>query len=168
MFFTRTECSREDAQSALERGRSIRRWSHMGCSPWEHLAMSVTAEERIEALQKLGYDVYTDEEAESIVWGELFEADVDDAIIEALGLEPFGNGYAQYLPGLCALESFEDEPSPEDCTVTLDGASFGWLVCYEGEFAGYDPDDDWELYRPTRIVWAVPTQATGQRVCELD
>lgn len=71
MFFTRTESSREDAQSALERGRSIRRWSHMGCSPWEHLAMSVSNKERIEALEKLGYDVCTEEDADAEAWEKL-------------------------------------------------------------------------------------------------
>lgn len=38
-----------------------------------------------------------------------------------------------------------------------------FMVCYEGEFVGYDQDEGWPLFKPTRIVWIHETGSTTKR-----
>ena len=165
MYFIRTEETKEDALKSLERGRSIRRWAFVGSSPWEHLAFAIPKEEQLDALEKYGYDAYADDfDAEKIIHEELFFECDDEKLAEILNLEPCeGGGYAEFLPGLCSLEEFENEPSPEDCTETLQGSVFAYLVCYEGEPAGIDPDEGWALFRPSKVVWIAETGSTATR-----
>jgi hypothetical protein len=65
-----------------------------------------------------------------------------------------GTPYAAYLPGLCALAVWNAEEAP-DAAMANDLAaseSYGWLpvvVAYEGREAGTDPDEGWDLFRPT-------------------
>ena len=72
-------------------------------------------------------------------------------------------GITRVEDGLCALEAFGDEPTPEDCAETLGGDLFACLVCYEGEQVGIDPDEGWPLFKPTRIVWIHQTGSTAGR-----
>ena len=162
-YFTRTEESRQDAQRALARGRSIRRWAFVGCSPWEHLAFAIPCEEQLVALKTYGFDVDADGfDLEEAIHADLFADSDDEKLAEVLNLEPCdGGGYAEFLAGLCALERFAEEPTPDDCTESLDGDLFAYLVCYEGEQVGIDPDEGWPLFKPTRIVWI---RATGSTV----
>jgi len=157
MFFIRTEESIEAAHASLERKKSVRRWAYVGANPWEHLAFGISDEERIEALEELGYEVSDIDEATEIIQGELFAdntPEMEERIISVLRLTKLENGgYAQFLDGLCALEGFEKEPEPDDVTETLDGELLAYLVCYEGEAVGIDPDEGWYLFSPSRIVW---------------
>lgn len=164
MYFIRTEETEQQAYESLQRGRSVRRWAFFGCTAWEHLAFAIPYEEQVEALERMGYAV--DEiDITSVIQDELFNAGREDEIAEACNLTKLENGYyAEFLDGLCALESFDEVPSPEDCTSTLNGELFAKLVCYEGELVGYDPDEDWQLFRPTRIVWTHDTGHAGKRV----
>lgn len=166
MFFVRTEEAVEDAKAALRRGRSVRRWAFAGCSPWEHLAFAIPEEEQVAALEAYGYDIFSEEfDTMNAIHDELFTDSDDEKLAEILNLEPFEDGgYAEFLDGLCSLEDFDTEPRPEDCTATLDGALFPYLVCYEGEPVGTDPDAGWTLFRPTRIVWIHKTGQTGGRM----
>lgn len=164
-YFTRTEESRQDAQRALERGRSIRRWAFAGCSPWEHLAFAIPMSEQLDALQAYGYDINADDfDLAEAIHVDLFADSDDEKLAAILNLEPCdGGGYAEFLAGLCALEAFGDEPTPEDCAETLGGDLFACLVCYEGEQVGIDPDEGWPLFKPTRIVWIHQTGSTAGR-----
>lgn len=164
-YFIRTEESMEDAQLALQRGRSIRRWAYAGCTPWEHLAFAIPADEQLDALKAYGFDVDADGfDLEEAIHIDLFQDSDDDRLVAILNLEPCDHGgYAEFLPGLCALEAFDDEPTPEGCTETLDGELFPYLVCYEGEQVGTDPDEGWPLFQPTRIVWIHPTGSNAGR-----
>lgn len=164
-YFIRTEESMEDAQLALQRGRSIRRWAYAGCTPWEHLAFAIPEDEQLNALQAYGYDIHADDfDLEGAIHVDLFADSDDERLAEVLNLEPCDNGgYAEFLPGLCALEAFDDEPTPEGCTETLDGELFPYLVCYEGEQVSTDPDEGWPLFRPTRIVWIHETGSIAGR-----
>lgn len=165
MFFIRTEETTKDAERALVRGRSVRRWAFLGCTPWEHLAFAVPVDEQKEALEAYGYDIYAEDfDREEIIHGELFAECDDEKLAEILNLEPCEDGgFAEFLLGLCSLEEFDTEPRPEDCTETFQGQLFPYLVCYEGESCGIDPDDGWQLFRPTRIVWIHETGQTGKR-----
>jgi len=166
MYFVRTEETHEDAELAMQRGRSVRRWSTAGwkmidhlryfyehgseehyqmiariCEAWELPAPLNDAELRA-VLDELGFVLLDDDEAEK-------EA------AEILGFERFESGWAKYLDGLCALEEFDSQPTPEDVTATLPrGELFRYLACYEGERVGWDyADGGWPLFRPSRIVW---------------
>ena len=168
MFFIRTEETKEKAEKALERNQSIRRWAYIGAHPEEHFLFAITGEERIAAMNKLGFEVEYEDEALEVFTEEVEgNEDLLPALIEALNLtemtEMEAGGYAEFLPGLCALEKHEEEPKPEDCTVDLNGHLFPYLVCYEGEEVGTDPDEDWTLFRAARIAWIAPTGATGKR-----
>jgi len=173
-YFVRTVESIEEAHEALKRGRSVRRWNFAGGTPYDIFMYGIPVEEQREALKELAeldpesygdyanVDEWTDEEVRDAV---LYDDIPAEDIIKVLNLEPFDDrgGYAQYLPGLCALEQFEQEPKPEDVTATLHGELFAYLVCYEGEFVGYDPDEGWPLFKPTRIVWIHETGSTTKR-----
>lgn len=165
-FYVRAEESIEDAIKALERGRSVRRWATLGAQPYEHL-MFASADEKREILEAIGIEdawMMTEETLDGVIADMEFGDAENRVIIEKLGLEPFGNGYAAFLDGLCALEWFDEEPTPEDCTATLDGSLFGYLVCYEGDYAGADPDEGWPLFHPVRIVWATETGSDDERI----
>ena len=155
-YFIRTEESKGDAFASLERKKSIRRWNHMGCSIDEHFLFALPDSEKEEVLLKLGF---SQEDFWSISLADFFREFVvgefsDEELAEAMNLtELEDGGFAEFLPGLCSLESFDFEPTPEDCTETLWGELFRYTVCYEGEFVGYDPDEGWELFIPHRIVW---------------
>ena len=103
-YFTRTEESRQDAQRALARGRSIRRWAFAGCSPWEHLAFAIPMSEQLDALQAYGYDINADDfDLAEAIHVDLFADSDDEKLAEVLNLEPCdGGGYAEFLAGLCA------------------------------------------------------------------
>jgi hypothetical protein len=165
MYFVRTEESIEAAYASLERKKSVRRWAYVGANPWEHLAFGISDDERIEVLGELGYDVADIDEATNIIHGELFAdntPEMEERIISVLRLTKLENGgYAQFLDGLCALEVFEKEPRPEDVSEKLDGELLAYLVCYEGEAVGVDPDEGWYLFSPSRIVW---THETGSNI----
>lgn len=162
----------EQAQAALERGRSVRRWAYAGADPITFLQYALPPRERFEAVREVAAEVGIEVETEQDVEYLLFDRDgadlSQDAIIRVLGLEPCGDGWAQYLDGLCALESFEEEPPMDGEFRTLNGIHLPLLVCYEGEFVGYDPDEDWELFRPTRIVWVRETGSDVRREFLLD
>ncbi len=164
MFFIRTEESKELIQKAMKRNRSIRRWAFAGCSPEEHFLFAIPPHERVEAIQRMGYEVSTEEEAINIYYEEIEEED----LIEVLSLTKLdGGGYGELLDGLCALEMFDEEPEPEECEEDLDGDLFPYLVCYEGEFVGYDPDEDWPLFKAERVVWVAETGQKTRREKEL-
>lgn len=167
MYFVRTEESMEQAQAALERGRSVRRWAYAGADPLTFLQFALPADERFEVVCKVAAEVGIEVETERDVEYLLFDREgsdlPEDSIIRVLGLEPFGDGWAQFLDGLCALASFVDEPSREEEFPKLNGVHLPLLVCYEGEFCGYDPDEGWELFRPGRIVWVRETGSDVRR-----
>ncbi len=169
MYFVRTEESIADAKKALGRGRSIRRWAYAGCTPWEHLAYAIPADEQMAALEAYGVDIYADDfDLEDAIHIDLYAESDDEKLAKALNLEPCEDGgYAEFLPGLCALEAFGEEPTPEQCTETLDGDMFAYLVCYEGEQVGTDPDEGWPLFKPNRIVWTHETGSTVTRWREI-
>jgi hypothetical protein len=65
-----------------------------------------------------------------------------------------GTPYAAYLPGLCALAVWEGDEAPDAATAhdLATSDSYGWLpviVAYHGHDAGTDPDEGWDLFRPT-------------------
>ena len=160
-YFIRTEETIEQAQESLKRGKSVRRWAFFGSTAWEHLAFAIPAEEQEEILAEMGYEFDSDEEMIDFIQ----TADLDEEeIAEAANLTKVGNrSYAEFLDGLCALESFDEVPAPEDCTATLNGEVFRYLVCYEGEYIDDDPDEGWELFKPRRIVWTHDTGSTVKR-----
>ena len=160
-YFIRTEETIEQAQESLKRGKSVRRWAFFGSTAWEHLAFAIPAEEQEEILAKMGYEFNSDEEMAEFI----HTADLDEEkIAEAANLTKIGErSYAEYLDGLCALESFDEIPEPEDCTATLNGEVFRYLVCYEGEYVDEDPDEGWELFKPHRIVWIHDTGSNTKR-----
>jgi hypothetical protein len=170
MFFIRTEESIEDAQKSLERGRSVRRWAFIGCSPWEHLAFAIPDDEKLKALETYGYDIDADSfDMDEIIHSDLFADCDEEKLARILNLEPCkdGYGYAEFLPGLCSLEEFDHEPNPSECSQNLQGELFAYLVCFEGEPVGIDPDEEWQLFRPTRIVWVSETGSKMQRQREI-
>jgi len=78
---------------------------------------------------------------------DLFADSDDEKLAEVLNLEPCDRRWVCRIPRcLCALERFAEEPTPDDCTESLDGDLFAYLVCYEGE-AGW--------HRPRRRMAAV-------------
>lgn len=161
-YFIRTEESIEDAKGSLERGKSVRRWAFFGSLAWEHLAFAVPEEEQEEILERMGYEFNDYDEMTQFIHGELFHEDCEEEIAAAANLTKVSErGYAEFLDGLCALESFDEVPATSDVTESLDGETFRYLVCYEGEEVGVDPDEGWPLFRPTRIVW---THDTGSKV----
>lgn len=168
-YFIRTEERPEDAEQALKRGRSIRRWAFAGCSPWEHLAFALPVSEQLTALEAYGYDIDADEfDLDEAIHIDLFQDSDDDRLVAILNLEPCEHGgYAEFLPGLCALEAFDEEPAPGQCAETLNGELFALLVCYEGEQVGHDPDEGWPLFKPRRIVWMHETGSTMSRWIEI-
>ena len=168
-YFIRTEETREKAQKAMERNRSIRRWAFAGCHPEEHFMFAITGEEQIEAIREMGYEVDTAEEAYQVFIDEIEnEEEKYEELVSTLNLEPLENGgYAEFLPGLCALEEHEAEPKPEDCTEDLNGELMPLLICYEGEEVGVDPDEGWTLFRAERIVWIHETGQDGKRHKEI-
>jgi len=160
-YFIRTEETIKQAQESLKRGKSVRRWAFFGSTAWEHLAFAIPAEEQEEILAEMGYEFDSEEEMIEFIQTEDFD---EEAIAKAANLTKIEEGgYAEYLDGLCALESFSEVPSPEDVTETLDGETFRYLVCYEGEYIGEDPDEGWDLFKPHRIVWTHDTQSTTKR-----
>ena len=163
-YFIRTEETIEQAQESLKRGKSVRRWAFFGSTAWEHLAFAVPAEEQEEILEKMGYEFDSDEEMIEFIHSLEGMALDEEEIAEAANLTKVSeHGYAEYLDGLCALESFDEVPSPEDCTATLNSETFRYLVCYEGEYIDEDPDEGWELFKPRRIVWTHDTGSTVKR-----
>ena len=160
-YFIRTEETIEQAQESLKRGKSVRRWAFFGSTAWEHLAFAIPAEEQEEILAEMGYEFDSDEEMIDFIQ----TADLDEEeIAEAANLTKVGNrSYAEFLDGLCALESFDEVPAPEDVTETLDGEVFRYLVCYEGEYIDDDPDEGWPLFKPSRIVWTHDTGSDTKR-----
>lgn len=168
-YFVRTEETLRDAQLALERKRSVRRWAFAGASPWEFLAFAIPEDEQLDALREYGVDVDAEGfDLEEAIHGDLFAECDEERLAGCMNLEPFGDGgYAEFLPGLCALEAFDAEPRPEDCTQTLDGELLALLACYEGEAVGEDPDEGWILFHPKRIVWTHETGSTVTRWREI-
>lgn len=163
MYFIRTEETEQQAYESLQRGKSVRRWAFAGCNPWEHLAFAIPYDEQLEALEKLGYDTL-DINVTSVIQDDLFHQNRDDEIAIVCNLTKLENGYyAEFLEGLCALESFSEVPEPSSLSRTLDDNLFAKLVCYEGEFVGLDPDENWELFKPSRIVWIHDTGSTVKR-----
>lgn len=162
-YFVRTEESIQQAKESLKRGKSVRRWAFFGSTAWEHLAFALPEDEQEEVLEEMGYDL-AEQDAADIIHNDLFNRDCEAEIAEAANLTKVSDrGYAEFLDGLCALEEFDEEPTPEDVTETLDGENFRYLVCYEGEYVGEDPDEGWPLFRPTRIVWTHDTGSTTKR-----
>lgn len=147
----------------MKRGKSVRRWAFFGSTAWEHLAFALPEDEQEEVLEEMGYDL-AEQDAADIIHNDLFNRDCEAEIAEAANLTKVSDrGYAEFLDGLCALEEFDEEPTPEDVTETLNGEIFRYLVCYEGEYVGEDPDEGWPLFRPTRIVWTHDTGSTTKR-----
>ena len=168
-YFVRTDESIPKAQKAMERNRSIRRWAFAGAHPEEHFLFGITNEERVQVINKMGFEVETEEEAVQVFQSEV-EGLMTDDLIKALNLAPMDAepgdyvGYAEFLQGLCALEGFENKPTPADCSEDLHGELFPYLVCYEGEYVGDDPDEGWPLFQATKIVWVHETGQAGKRV----
>lgn len=164
-FFIRTEETREQAEEALGRGRSVRRWAFAGSGMRDMVEYDLKGEEQYEAVHELSdlFDLDFPEEATPEDLREalyelslILEAGSEDEAraAEALEYEPFGSGYARFLDGLCALQEFDSGPKPEDLTEDFCGDLFRYLVCYEGDNAGWDDaDEGWPLFRPRRIVW---------------
>ncbi len=168
MFFIRTEESKELIQEAMERNRSVRRWAFAGCSPAEHFLFAIPSHEKVEAIQEMGYDVSSSDEAVDVYYAEIDGEDIEEGLIDVLNLTELDDGgHGELLDGLCALEMFDEKPKPEECEEDLDGDLFPYLVCYEGEFVGYDPDEDWPLFKAERVVWVTKTGQTARREREI-
>jgi hypothetical protein len=163
-FFIRMEETHEQAQASLQRKKSVRRWAFAGCTPWEHLAFAIPEEEQKEALEEYyGRDIEP-EEIGSLIHDELFQESDDERLAEILNLTRLESGYyAEFLDGLCALESYDEEPSPESIDIPAE-YQFRYMVCYEGEPAGIDEDEGWELFTPSRIVWIHDTGGGQKRL----
>jgi len=162
-YYIRMEENLEDAQSSLERGKSVRRWAFAGCSPWEHLAFAIPEDEQKDALETYFGREVEDEELTSLIHDDLFSESDDEKLAEILNLTRLESGYyAEFLDGLCALESFDGEPVPENIEVPKD-YQFRYMICYEGTPVGIDEDEGWELFTPSRIVWTRETEYTQKR-----
>jgi hypothetical protein len=149
-LWLRSCSSEQDAQADLERGRSLRGYGTAGWC-WRCWAESDLDPDR--------------------AWSE-------DEVLDALGLEAApglelspgvarcghaGAAYASYLPGLCALAADLGPEDVEDAVArVVAGGAYrnDFLALYEGEDAGeLDPDEGYELFHPTRIVWVRPWPA---------
>lgn len=167
-YFIRTEETRDKCQKAMERNRSIRRWAFAGAHPEEHFLFAIPGSERVAAVKKLGFDA--DDDAAAVkVFNDEIEGELHDELVKALNLEEMETGgYAEFLPGLCALEAFDEEPAPADCSEDFHGELFPYLVCYEGQYVGDDPDEEgWPLFRAKKIVWIHETGQEGRREREI-
>ena len=164
-YYIRTEETQEQAVEALKRGRSVRRWAFAGEDMETLIRYDLEGEEQYEAVRRLSdiFDLDFPEEAtpddlKDALW-ELEEilvpgSDEEKQAAEALGYEPFDSGFARFLDGLCALQEFDVEPKPEDLKNDFCGDLFRYLVCYKGEYTGWDDaDEGWPLFRPVRIAW---------------
>lgn len=178
MYFIRTEESPQDAQASLQRGRSVSRWNTAGWKMIDHLRYYYEhgSEDHYQMISRLceAWELpvpQNDADLRAILdeIGSILLGD-DEAEEEAariLGFERFENGWAKFLDGLCALQKFESQPSPDDVTATLPhGELFRYLVCYEGEQTGWDyADGGWPLFRPIRIVWVHDRGADAPASC---
>jgi len=166
-YYIRTEETPEQAEESLRRGRSVRRWAFAGNPLRTMLRYDLEDEEQYDAV-RLVSELFGEPFPEQATEDDLREAlDVLDDILEpgspeeaqaaaVIGYERFGNGWARYLDGLCALREYDYVPQPEEITKALNrrGDLFRYLVCYEGEYVGWDDaDEGWPLFRPIRIVW---------------
>lgn len=146
-LWLRSCSSEQDAQADLQRGRSLRGYGTAGSCwrCWSETEPGVCDPDR--------------------AWSE-------DEVVDVLGLEEApglarspgvarcghaGTAYAAYLPGLCALAG-DLSPGDVEDAVSRAGAAGAYrndfLALYEGEDAGeLDPDEGYELFRPTRLVW---------------
>ena len=149
MWFIRREADEAAIARHLADPRSLRGWGLAGCC-WGCWA--------------------------EVVGGPAAEDWTEDETVDHLGLEPAptlalmpdgspmpdgvarcghaGTPYAAYLPGLCALAVWEAEDAPDMATACALAVSdcYGWLplvVAYDGQDAGTDPDEGWDLFRPT-------------------
>ena len=164
-FYIRTEETREQAREAMNRGRSVRRWAFAGEDMRDLLRDDLEGREQYDAVRRLCeiFDLEFPEEATpEDLKTALRELDYilepgseeEKQAAEALGYETFEKGFARFLDGLCALQEFDSEPKPEDLKKDLCGYLFRYLVCYEGEYTGWDDaDEGWPLFRPVRIAW---------------
>lgn len=165
MFYIRTEENPASAERALKRGRSVRRWGFAGADLRDHLRDDLDGADQYDAVRELAtlFDYDFPREATPEDLGEALHelsyilipgSEEERQAAQRLGYEPYKSGYARFLDGLCALQEFGQEPSPEDLNTDLGGDLFRYLVCYEGEPVGWDDaDEGWPLFRPTRIVW---------------
>ena len=141
-YYLRREPSLDEAKASLARGRSLRGWAWAGnCrSCWER-----------EWQEQREFGFRPDWEPDDLEPCPLPSLPPGKARCGCDG-EPL----ALYLPGLCALAEFEEEPDEADALAASEPADWGWLpvvALYEGEPAGDDPDEGWTLFRPTRLVW---------------
>jgi hypothetical protein len=155
-LWLRSCSSPADAAADLQRGRSLRGWGTAGSCwrCWSETEPGVLDPDR-------GWD--------------------EDEVVDVLGLEPVpglerspgvawcghaGTAYAAYLPGLCALAGDLGPGDVEDAVARAVAAAAyrnDFLALYEGEDAGeLDPDEGYELFRPTRLVWVRPWGTTKE------
>lgn len=149
MWFLRREASRHDVDRHLADPRSLDGWALAGqCAD---------------------------------CWAELEDYDLvgepETVIADALNLEPVpslalydtgpqtgqprsdgtarcghnGTAYARFLPGLCALATWDTRPTDAEARAAGTSETYSWLpllVLYEGEEVGVDPVEQWALFRP--------------------